>query len=136
MEHGISPELHYLALTAGFTALIFLPVVLNRIVEQGFGKTLGTPDMDHPAKAAWAARTMHAHRNALENLAVFAPLVLAVQIAGLNSATTALWAMVFFWSRIVHAVTYALGIPVVRSLAFGAGLIAELIFAGRLLGFA
>jgi uncharacterized MAPEG superfamily protein len=38
---------------------------------------------------------------------------------------------VYFWSRLVHVIVYTMGIPVVRSLAFTVGFLAQvaLVFA-------
>ena len=74
---------------------------------------------------AWVNRSKRAHVNMLENLAPFAVLVLVTHVAGKANATTAMWATVFFWSRVVHFVVYAVGIPYVRTLVFIASLVAQ-----------
>ncbi len=62
--------------------------------------------------------------NAVEVFAPFAVLVLIAHVTGKTNAMTAFWAMFFFWSRVVHAVVYLLGVPYVRTLAFTAGFVA------------
>ena len=45
-------------------------------------------------------------------------------LAGKADATTAFWAMAFFWLRLAHAVVYLLGIPFVRTVLFALGYVA------------
>ena len=70
-------ELFYLALVATFTALMWIPYVLNRFAVWGINDTVGYPDNPKPL-APWAERLKRAHANAVENLVVFATLVLVV----------------------------------------------------------
>ena len=37
--------------------------------------------------------------------------------------------MLFFWARLVYAVVYTLGIPVLRTLAFVGGFVAQVMLA-------
>ena len=122
----------YLVWVTLFTAVLWIPYVLNRIAVRGIADTVGYPENPKPL-APWAERLKAAHGNAVENLVVFAVLVLAVQLLGIGNAMTATAAMVYFWARVVHAVVYALGIPWLRTLAFAAGFGAQLAFAWALL---
>ena len=54
----------------------------------------------------------------LENLPVFAALVLVANVSGAANETTALGATIFFWGRAAHAVVYIAGIVWVRTAAF------------------
>jgi uncharacterized MAPEG superfamily protein len=58
-----------------------------------------------------------------ENLLPFACLVLIVQTSGHGGEMSALGALVFFYSRVSHAILYVAGVTVLRSLAYGGGLI-------------
>jgi len=127
----ISTELHWLTLTLLFTALLWMPTILNRITETGVWATLMPPQLQ--PKAQWAERLRRAHANAVENLVIFAPLVLAIQITGSNSALTASACMVYFYARIVHVVAYVTSVPLVRTLAFLAGFISQLFLGLTLL---
>lgn len=133
---ALSPELLYTSLTAGFTGVFWAPIAVNRIAEIGLWKTLDNPERDLRAKANWAYRLANAHRNAVENLAVFAPLAIIVQVLGLNSPLTALAAIAFFAARVTHAVVYILGIPVLRTLAFAVGFLCQLALFLTILGLA
>ena len=74
-----------------------------------------------------------AHANAVENLVVFAALVLAAGIAGVSNGATMFAAALYFWSRLVHAIAYTFAVPWVRTLAFTGGFVAQAIFAWQLL---
>jgi uncharacterized MAPEG superfamily protein len=130
----MSSELLYTALTALFTGLIWIPIVLNRFVEIGIWKTLLSPERGAQPAAEWAWRLANAHRNAVENLVVFAPLAITVHVLQLGTAGTALAAAIFFYARVAHAVVYALGAPILRTVAFLTGFGVEVYLAGRILG--
>lgn len=95
------------------------------------GRTL---DPSQPPDPAWAQRAQRAHANAIENLAVFAPLVLVAAAIGVSTAATVFAAKLYLLARIVHYCVYAAGIPVVRTLAFVTGVAATLVFAATVLG--
>ena len=130
----MSPELFYMTLTALFTAVIWVPIVLNRLAEMGIWKALANPEPDVRPHADWAYRLANAHRNAIENLVVFAPLAIAVHVMGYGTALTAAAAATFLWARVAHTVIYAFGVPLLRTIAFAVGFFCELILAARLTG--
>lgn len=134
MPSPMTPELYYTILTATFTGVIWLPIIVNRLVEMGPWRALRNPEPDLRPKADWSHRAGHAHRNAIENLVVFAPLALSVHILGVGDGLTAAWSLAFFWSRVAHAVVYTLGVPLVRTIAFAIGFLAQMTLAARLLG--
>ena len=84
------------------------------------------------ALAPWAERLRAAHANAVENLVVFAALVLAAQAAGISTPVTVLACDVYLWSRLVHAAAYTLAIPWVRTLAFVGGFVAQMMLVWQL----
>ena len=72
----MSKELYWLTLTAAMTGLLWVPYILDRIMVRGpIGATANPSPNDKP-QSAWAVRMMAAHVNTVENLVVFAPLVL------------------------------------------------------------
>lgn len=129
----MKPELASLALVSTFTALMWTPYVLNRIMVGGLTATVGYPAEPVPL-APWAGRLRAAHLNAIENLAVFAALLLTAELAGISTPAIAFAAILYLWSRIVHAIVYTLGVPWLRTLAFVGGLVAQMIVAWELLG--
>ena len=79
--------------------------------------------------AEWATRMMFAHDNAVENLVIFAPLVLILNAIDYSSKWTVLACAVYFWARLAHLIVYAMGIPVFRTLAFTVGFLAQAVLA-------
>ena len=71
----------------------------------------------------WAGRAQRAHRNMLENLVLFAALVLVAHAAGRENNMTALGAQVFLWARAAYAVVYILGVPWLRTAIFGVSVV-------------
>lgn len=116
----MSVELKYLIFVTTFTALMWIPYILNTIMVRGLLDAVGYPEKPKPL-APWAIRMKAAHYNAIENLAVFATLVLVAHVAGVKGEATALACVIYFWARVVHYLAFTFAIPWVRTLAFAAG---------------
>ena len=114
--------------------MIWVPIILNRLREMGIWKALINPEPDVRPHADWAYRLAHAHRNAVENHVVFAPLAITVHVMGAGTALTAAACAIFFFARVAHTVIYAFGIPLLRTIAFAAGFFCQVVLAARLLG--
>ncbi|HSD53514.1 MAG TPA: MAPEG family protein [Burkholderiales bacterium] len=125
-------ELLYLVLVTALTGLMWVPYILDRIAAWGLIDTVGYPANPKP-QSAWAQRMMKAHDNAVENLVVFAALVLAAHAAGVSNAATATACIVYFWARVVHLGAYTFAIPWVRTLAFVVGFCAQATLAWQIL---
>jgi uncharacterized MAPEG superfamily protein len=69
-----------------------------------------------------------------ENLAHFAVLIIVAHLATKGNDVTAVCAQVFFWARLAHALVFYAGIPFVRTLAFTAGFIAEIVIFIQIVG--
>jgi uncharacterized MAPEG superfamily protein len=132
--HAMTPELYWLTATSLMTALMWVPYILNRIAVRGLVGALGNATPTSAPHAPWAERAMAAHRNAVENLVVFAPIVLVAHAAGISTGLTAMAAMLFFFARLVHFVVHTAGIPVVRTLSFAVGAFATIAIALVVLG--
>lgn len=120
-------ELFWLTLTVAMTGLIWLPYILDRMMVRGLMGTLANPSTSDKPHSAWAKRMMAAHMNAVENLAIFAPLVLIAQYLDISNAATVFAGALYFWSRLGHAVVYTLGFPIARTIAFTGGFIAQVL---------
>ncbi len=131
MNHEITTELYWLVLTILMTALFWVPTILNRIVELGAWETLKISRL--LPEEGWSERFVKAHANAVENLVLFAPLVLAIQITGSGSSATDTACLVYFFARLVHVLAYVAAVPVLRTLAFAAGFFCQMILALTLL---
>src|SRR5262252_3050993 len=125
-------ELLYLVYVTVLTGLLWVPYILDRIATWGLITAVGYPD-NPPAQSAWARRLMKAHFNAVENLVVFAALVLAAQDLGVSNSALATAAMAYFWARLVHVLAYTFAIPWVRTLAFAVGFFCQAAIAWQIL---
>lgn len=126
--------LEWLAATALMTALFWVPYVLERMVSLGILETLKPVDPEDVAKQAlWAQRARRAHYNGVENLAIFATLVLVAYAMGKGDEEGILLAsQVYFWARLVHFPAGAFGLPGIRTLAFLTGFGAQVAVALRI----
>lgn len=125
----MSVELFWLTLTAVLTGLIWIPYVLDRIMVRGLMGAMANPSPLDKPQSPWAQRMMAAHANAVENLVIFAALVLTAHALTISSPMTILAAALYFWSRLAHLVVYTLGIPVLRTLTFAGGFAAQAMLA-------
>lgn len=125
-------ELKYLTWVVVFTAIMWIPYILNMITVRGLLDAVGYPDNPKPM-AAWASRMKAAHYNAVENLVVFAVLVLVAHAAGISNETTALACVIYFWARVIHFFAYAFRIPWVRTFAFVFGFGCQVALAWQIL---
>ena len=118
------------------TALLLALVLVQSaagIRAQG-AVALAGPRDDLPPPKLFQARALRVVDNHREGLTIFAPLVLAAALAHVSNHWTVLGAELFFYSRVVHAALYLLGVPMVRPLAWGVGLVGTMMLLAALLG--
>ena len=113
----MTSELMSLTWVVALSAIMWVPYVLNTIMVRGLVDAVGYPDHPKPL-APWAERMKKAHYNAVENLVVFAALVLMLNAADVSNGTTVLACNIYFWARLVHLMVYTFGIPWLRTLSF------------------
>ena len=127
----MTPELIYLVWSAVLTFVLMLIAVSGATLQVGLptlaGNREGMPDL-----TSWAGRAERAHGNMLENLVLFAILVLVAQAAGVRNAMTLLGAQLFFWGRVGHAVLYIAGIPWARTAAWVVSVVGLILIAWQL----
>ncbi len=123
----MTPELFWLTLTVILTGLLWIPYVLNRMMVRGLLGSMANPSRDAKPHAEWASRLMFAHDNAVDNLIVFAPLVLILAQLDYSTSWTVYACAVYFWARVAHLIVYTLGLPVFRTLAFIVGFVVQVI---------
>jgi len=121
----MSRELMWLTFTVILTGVLWIPYILDRMMVRGLWATMANPARDDKPQSPWAQRLYFAHTNAVDNLVVFAPLVLILDNIGYSSRGTVIACAVYFWARLAHAIVYALGVPVLRTLAFCVGFLAQ-----------
>jgi uncharacterized MAPEG superfamily protein len=129
----VTTELYWLTLTALMTALFWVPYVLNRMVMSGLGGALAGTSPKSEGHADWANRAIKAHTNAIENLAIFAPIVLTAHVLNISNGATKTAVVVYFFARLIHFVVYSAAIPVTRTLAFTAGWLAQIVIIASIL---
>jgi len=129
----VTTELYWLTLTALMTALFWVPYVLNRMVMNGLGGALAGAAPDSSTLSTWAQRASKAHANAIENLAIFAPIVLTAHVLNISNGATKTAVVVYFFARLLHYIVYSAGIPAARTLTFTAGWLAQIAIIASIL---
>jgi uncharacterized MAPEG superfamily protein len=114
---AMTTDLNFLVWSAALCGVLWVPYILERVMGQGLTNAVGYPD-NPPEPAKWAKRSHRAHMNLVENLPVFATLVLVAHLAGAANEMTAMGAALFFYGRLAHAIIFIAGIPWIRTLAF------------------
>lgn len=110
----MKPELMWLVWAVLLTFVQMLVAVAGAFLQVGLPALAGNREGLAPC-TGWAGRAQRAHHNMLENLVLFAALVLAAVIAGKTNNTTLLGAQLFFWARLAYAAIYVIGIPWLRT---------------------
>ena len=128
----MTSELMSLTWVAALTTVLWVPYILNAIMVRGLVDAVGYPEDPKPI-APWAARMKAAHNNAVENLVVFAALVLTLNAAGITNDTTVLACNVYFWARLAHFLVYGFGIPWLRTITYFVGWVATVVLILQLL---
>jgi uncharacterized MAPEG superfamily protein len=113
----MTPELLYLIWSAALTLVLVIIAVGGATLQVGLPTLAGNRE-ELPEMKGWAGRAQRAHSNMLENLVLFAILVLATKAVGVRNDITLLGAQLFFWGRVAHAVIYIAGIPWLRTAAW------------------
>ena len=122
----MTPELAYLVWSAALTFLLVLIAVNGATLQVGL-PVLAENREGLPEFTGWAGRAQRAHRNMLENLLLFAILVLVAHAVGVRNSMTLLGAQLFFWGRVAHAVIYIAGIPWARTGAWAVSVVGLLL---------
>ena len=133
MTTGLTTEVYWLLMTILMTSLMWVPYIINRILELGVMPAFMDPYGHTEARAAWANRMMAAHVNAIENLAIFAPLVILLVMQNAIDENTALAVQVYFYARLVHFLVFTFAVPLLRVVSFLVGFAAEMLLLFTLL---
>jgi len=127
MEGEMSRELFWLTLTTILTGLMWTPYIIDRVMVRGLMGAMDNPSPNAKPHSPWARRQMNAHDNAVENLVIFATLVLIANALHISNNATAIACAVYFWARLAHYIIYTMGVPVLRTLTFVAAFAAQLV---------
>jgi len=110
----MKPELMLLAWSVLLAFVQMLVAVTGYMFQVGLPALAGNREGLPPA-TGWAGRAARAHRNMIENLVLFAVLVLSAAAAGKTNDMILLGAQIFFWARLAYAFVYLAGIPWLRT---------------------
>ena len=100
--------------------------VRAKTAQYGTRWNMGARDEEMPPLRPLAGRLARAQANYLETFPVMIAAVTIAVLAGRTSDVTAAGAWIWLGARIVYLPLYAAGIPVVRTVCFGVGLIGTL----------
>ena len=108
---------------AGLLTLVQAVIAVQGALMQVGLPTLAGNREGLPEIKGWGGRAARAHRNMLENLVLFAILVLVAVAAGKTNAMTLLGAQIFLYARIAYAAVYIAGLPWVRTAVWGVSVV-------------
>ena len=110
----MKPELMLLAWAVALTFAQMLVSVTGATLQVGLPMLAGNRE-GLVFTTGWVGRAFRAHHNMLENLVLFAALVLVAVVSQKTNGNTLLGAQLFFWARLAYAVIYVAGIPWLRT---------------------
>jgi uncharacterized MAPEG superfamily protein len=126
-------ELTMLVFSVGLLLVILLTQGAVGVLANGLAAQAGARD-GLPQPSDLHARVTRLRANMIENLLLFAPIVLVAQAIGVSNEITVLGAQLFFYARVAHAIIYMAGWPWVRPLAFAVALVGIVMIASQLFG--
>ena len=110
----MKPELTLLVWSVVLAFVQVLIAVQGAMMQVGLPALAGNRE-PLPEITGWAGRAQRAQRNMVENLVLFAALVLVAVAAGKTNDMTLLGAQIFFWARVAYTAVYIAGIPWLRT---------------------
>jgi uncharacterized MAPEG superfamily protein len=127
----MTTEFFYLLASVVLTGVLWIPVVVGYVMARGPIQPEHYKVPPTSPLPAWVNRANRAHVNAIENLAIFAPVVLMAHAAGVSTSVTVASSAVYFYARAAHALVHISGFSLfkTRTLLFSIGWIAFLTFA-------
>lgn len=122
--------MEFVALLLAAMLLLMLAMVysVGMLAQVGIGRMLGNR-AGFPDVGGWPERGKRAHLNLLENLLPFAIVVLMAAAMGQSTPLSEVGAVIFISARIVHALSYILGVTIVRTIAHHTGTLGTLLVA-------
>jgi uncharacterized MAPEG superfamily protein len=111
----VRPELQILAWAVLLAFAQALIAATGAMMQVGLAALAGNRE-GLPEIKGWAGRAARAHRNMIENLVLFAALVLIAVYGNVTNPQILLGAKIFLWARVGYALVYIAGIPWLRTL--------------------
>ena len=127
----MKPELMWLVWAVALTVVQMLVCVSAATLQVGLPTLAG--NREGLTLTGFAGRALRAHHNMLENLVLFAALVLIAVVSGKTNSTSLLGAQIFVWARLAYALVYLAGIPWLRTLTWLVSIVGLVIIFCQLL---
>jgi uncharacterized MAPEG superfamily protein len=105
----MKPELNLLVWAVALAVAQMLVAVMGAFGQLGLMRLVGNRE-GLPEITGWGGRAARAHQNMLENLVLFAALVLVAVAVNKTNDMTLLGAQIFIWARLAYAFVYVAGI--------------------------
>ena len=118
----MSLELTLLVWSVALAFVQMLIAMTGRVLEVGLPSFVGNRE-DLPPLSGWMGRADRAYRNMLENLLLFAVLVIVLEVTNKDDEVTGLGAQLFFWARCVYVIVYVAGVPWLRTLVWAVSVV-------------
>lgn len=99
-----------------------------------FKYLLGPRDEPRVSKSVVAGRLLRSLRNMLETYPVFVALALALAVTGKTGGLGAIGSVTWLIARVVYAVLYVAGVPVLRTIVWFVSIIGLLLMVVQLMG--
>ena len=125
----LAPELRWLGLACALGLVHVAVQATLMTLRQGVAHNVGARDRRPKDDGVLEGRATRALRNFLETFPFFVALALALVVSGRGGGEGARGAALYVWARAAYLPIYLLGIPVLRTLAYGvaiAGILAML----------
>lgn len=90
--------------------------------DQGLAYNMSPRDRPPPPVSLLTGRFQRAFGNFRETFVYFAVAVLVVTVTSRNNSVSALGTQIYFWARLIYVPVYAAGIPVLRTVTWGASI--------------
>lgn len=121
----MTPELLMLIYS---TILYFIWIMIPaaQAVRENGAKAQAGPRDKISTDSVFIQRGRRLSANMQENLIIFAILILVSHVTGHRSEITILGAQLFFFARVLHGIIYLVGWPLIRPLAWFAGLVGQI----------
>ncbi len=104
----------------GLVQLIIATAMATK--DQGLAYNISPRDLPPPPVSLLTGRFQRAFGNFRETFVYFAVAVLVVTVTGRNNTVSALGTQIYFWARLIYVPVYAAGIPVLRTVTWGASI--------------
>jgi uncharacterized MAPEG superfamily protein len=122
----MTTELTLLIWAVALTFVQVLVAVAGAMLQVGLPRLAGNRE-GLPELTGWAGRAQRAHWNMIENLPLFAALVLVAHAGGISTSMTVLGAQLFIWARLAYAIIYVAGIPWLRTASWAVSVVGLLL---------